>query len=76
MASDTMASAQSGSGLTDKEAKEFHEEYFMKSMGYFAILASFAHIMVWAWRPWIPGGPGWDAAEAVITNTPLNVLVG
>jgi len=72
MASDTMASSQSG--LTEKEAQEFHAQ-FIKNMGYFAIIAGIAHLLVWFWRPWIPGQAGWDVAEAV-ANTPLNMLIG
>lgn len=73
MASDTMASSQSG--LTEKEAQEFHAQ-FIKNMGYFAIIAGTAHVLTWLWKPWIPDAPGWRTAEALIANTPLQMLVG
>jgi len=39
------------SGLTDDEAKEFHQFYVQGVVGFTAI-AVIAHILVWAWRPW------------------------
>ncbi len=39
------------SGLTDGEAKEFHE-IFMRSFLGFTAVAVVAHILAWAWRPW------------------------
>ncbi|MEY3262167.1 MAG: hypothetical protein RLZZ620_1218 [Pseudomonadota bacterium] len=39
------------SGLTDDEAKEFHQFYVQGLVGFTAI-AVIAHILVWAWRPW------------------------
>lgn len=42
----------SNSGLTEAEAKEFHGHY-MGGLIAFTAIAVFAHILVWAWRPWI-----------------------
>ncbi|MDE8347328.1 MAG: light-harvesting antenna LH1, beta subunit [Acidocella sp.] len=46
------------SGLTDTEAKEFHK-IFMASFLAFTVIAILAHILVWSWRPWIPGPNGY-----------------
>lgn len=42
----------SNSGLTEAEAQEFHRHY-SASMLAFVGVAVFAHILVWAWRPWL-----------------------
>ena len=39
-------------GLTDDEAKEF-QGFFSASMNSFIGIAFFAHILAWAWRPWL-----------------------
>lgn len=48
------------SGLTDAEAKEFHS-VFMSSFIGFTVIAILAHILVWMWRPWIPGPEGYSS---------------
>lgn len=48
------------SGLSDDEAKEFHG-VFMWSFAVFFLVAVFAHILAWLWRPWIPGPEGYAA---------------
>ena len=40
------------SGLTDDEAQEFHKYWVQGFIGFTAI-AVVAHILVWAWRPWL-----------------------
>lgn len=40
------------SGLTETEAKEFHG-IFMSSFIGFTVVAIVAHVLVWAWRPWL-----------------------
>jgi light-harvesting complex 1 beta chain len=40
------------SGLTENEAREFHG-IFVKSFLGFTAVAVLAHILVWAWRPWL-----------------------
>jgi light-harvesting complex 1 beta chain len=46
------------SGLTEAEAKEFHR-IFLGSFVLFVAIALTAHILVWAWRPWLPGPKGY-----------------
>jgi len=45
------------SGLTEAEAKEFHR-IFMTSFVIFTLIAIAAHVLVWMWRPWLPGPNG------------------
>lgn len=45
-------------GLTEAEAKEFHS-FFMMGFIVYTIIAIIAHILVWSWRPWIPGPEGY-----------------
>ncbi|MCE2947797.1 MAG: light-harvesting protein [Betaproteobacteria bacterium] len=47
-----MAERSSISGLTDSEAEEFHRFYVQGFIGFTAI-AVVAHVLVWAWRPWL-----------------------
>jgi light-harvesting complex 1 beta chain len=49
------------SGLTELEAKEFHKIFLMSFVG-FTIIAIIAHILVWSWRPWIPGPNGYSTS--------------
>ncbi|CAN5350641.1 light-harvesting antenna LH1, beta subunit [soil metagenome] len=46
------------SGLTEGEAKEFHK-IFLGSFILFTVVAIVAHILVWNWRPWLPGPNGY-----------------
>lgn len=50
------------SGLTEEEAKEFHK-FFMQGFLGFSAVAVVAHILVWSWRPWIPGPEGYASLE-------------
>ncbi|MEO1293311.1 MAG: light-harvesting antenna LH1, beta subunit [Pseudomonadota bacterium] len=52
----------SWTGLTDAEAKELHEVY-ISGMILFVAVAVVAHILVWLWRPWIPGPDGYPTAS-------------
>jgi light-harvesting complex 1 beta chain len=45
-------SSSSLSGLSEKEAKEFHG-IFMTSFVVFTLIAVVAHFLVWQWRPWL-----------------------
>ncbi len=45
-------------GLTEAEAKEFHR-IFMGSFIGFTVIAIIAHVLVWNWRPWLPGPHGY-----------------
>jgi len=49
---------KSSSGLTDSEAKEFHN-LFVGSFALFTVVAILAHILVWQWRPWLPSVNGY-----------------
>lgn len=64
------------SGLTDDEAQEFHT-FYIQGMIYFVAVAIVAHLLVWFWRPWIPGPEGYaslsDGVEVV--KTALSALV-
>ena len=51
------------SGLTEREAQEFHR-LFMVSFLIFTVIAIVAHFLVWQWRPWLPGPEGY----AVLTD--------
>jgi light-harvesting complex 1 beta chain len=48
------------SGLTEQEAKEFHR-IFMGSFILFLVIAIIAHVLVWQWRPWLPGPHGYTS---------------
>ena len=54
------------SGLTESEAQEFHG-LFVKSFIGFTVIAILAHILVWNWRPWIPGPKGYAMLDGVNT---------
>jgi len=48
-------------GLTDSEAREFHD-IFVKSFLGFTAVAVLAHILAWSWRPWLPGANGYTTS--------------
>ncbi len=56
------ADRSSLSGLTDAEAKEFHSLFISSFIG-FTVIAIIAHILVWMWRPWIPGPKGYSLID-------------
>jgi light-harvesting complex 1 beta chain len=43
--------AKSLSGLSEEEAKEFHEQ-FKTTFQAFVAVAAVAHLLVLAWKPW------------------------
>ena len=49
------------SGLSEPEAKEFHT-IFVSSFAIFTVIAIVAHILVWQWRPWLPGPQGYKTS--------------
>ena len=51
------------SGLTEAEAQEFHS-IFVTSFIVFTVIAIIAHILVWFWRPWIPGPNGYSLLDS------------
>ncbi|MBP0614019.1 light-harvesting antenna LH1, beta subunit [Jiella mangrovi] len=40
------------SGMTEREAQEFHGLFFTSFLVFTAV-AVLAHILVWIWRPWL-----------------------
>lgn len=60
----------STSGLTDKQAQEFHK-FFITGFIVFTLIAVVAHILVWMWRPWVPGKAGYTMIDVTqnITQT-------
>ena len=56
--SDVQTRTSSSSGLTDSEAREFHS-IFVTSFIVFVVVAIVAHVLVWLWRPWLPGPEGY-----------------
>lgn len=66
------------SGLSEEEARSFNTMFFASFIG-FLVIAIVAHILVWNWRPWIPGAAGYPArtaqtAPAVRAPTALAVV--
>ena len=45
-------------GLSEAEAKEFHRIFLGSFIG-FTVIAIIAHVLVWNWRPWLPGPNGY-----------------
>ena len=65
------------SGLTEAEAKEFHG-VFMTSFFIFVVIAIIAHVLVWMWRPWLPGPEGYTSLNDAVTIAQASVtaLIG
>jgi light-harvesting complex 1 beta chain len=57
-----MSESSTLSGLTEDEAKEFHGIFVSSFIG-FTIVAIIAHVLVWMWRPWLPGPDGYALIE-------------
>ena len=55
------------SGMTENEAEEFHK-YYMQGFVMFTAIAVVAHILVWLWRPWIPGPEGYASLQDTLTT--------
>lgn len=51
------------SGLSEEEARGFNTAFFLSFLGFLGI-AIVAHILVWQWRPWIPGARGYPSRTA------------
>jgi light-harvesting complex 1 beta chain len=58
------------SGLTEAEAKEFHS-IFMTSFVIFTLVAIAAHVLVWMWRPWLPGVNGYAELQSGVHTAQL-----
>lgn len=52
------------SGLTESEAREVHS-FFIQGFLIFTVIAIAAHVLVWMWRPWIPGPNGYASLEGI-----------
>lgn len=65
-----MANGDSLSGLTDAQAQEFHK-LFISGFLTFTAIAVVAHVLVWMWRPWIPGKDGYSMLELTDNLTTL-----
>lgn len=63
----------SASGLTEPEAREFHS-IFVTSFMVFTVIAIVAHILVWMWRPWLPGPNGYASTLLDSMNTIKSML--
>ena len=59
---ETMERSETLTGLTATEAKEFHK-LFVTGFIIFTLIAVGAHLLVWMWRPWIPGPDGFAVIE-------------
>jgi light-harvesting complex 1 beta chain len=68
-----MAADKSTTGLTENEAKEFHS-LFMTSFIIYTAVAVVAHILVWMWRPWLPGPKGYVALPDTLTQAVSLIL--
>jgi light-harvesting complex 1 beta chain len=60
------------SGLTEAEAKEFHS-IFMTSFVIFTLVAIAAHVLVWMWRPWLPGPNGYAELQTGVQTAQLTI---
>ncbi len=60
------------SGLSEAEAKEFHS-IFVTSFALFTLVAIAAHVLVWMWRPWLPGVHGYAEIETGVKTAQLLV---
>ncbi len=63
--SDVSRQASSTSGLTESEAREFHN-IFVSSFIAFTVVAIVAHILVWSWRPWLPSVNGYVTQQSLL----------
>ncbi len=63
----------SRSGLTEKEAQEFHR-FFITGFLLFTAIAVVAHVLVWMWRPWLPGENGYSMLD--MTQNLSQTLIG
>ena len=61
------------SGLSDREAQEFHR-LFVMSFIIFTVIAIIAHFLVWQWRPWLPGPEGYAALTDGLYSVTHGVL--
>ncbi len=53
------------SGMTEPEAREFHQ-IFVTSFLAFTAVAVVAHVLVYIWRPWLPPVGGYKTSMEII----------
>jgi light-harvesting complex 1 beta chain len=68
-----MSENSSTSGLSSREAKEFHR-FFMMGFIVFTVIAIIAHFLVWQWRPWFPGPEGYAALTDSVNAVAHSVI--
>ncbi|MEE4163375.1 MAG: light-harvesting antenna LH1, beta subunit [Woeseiaceae bacterium] len=68
-----MSDSSSTSGLSSREAKEFHR-FFMMGFIVFTVIAIIAHFLVWQWRPWFPGPEGYAALTDSVNAVAHSVI--
>ena len=68
-----MSESSSTSGLSSREAKEFHR-FFMMGFIVFTVIAIIAHFLVWQWRPWFPGPDGYAAVTDTVNTVAHSVI--
>jgi light-harvesting complex 1 beta chain len=49
------------------EAKEFHGLFISGFVG-FTVVAIIAHVLVWSWRPWLPGPKGYALLDSAVNT--------
>jgi light-harvesting complex 1 beta chain len=55
------------SGLSAREAQEFHGAFMSGFIG-FTVIAVVAHVLAWMWRPWLPGPKGYAELTDGVTR--------
>lgn len=63
--SDDVQQRSTLSGLTAAEAVEFNR-IFIISFLLFVGIALVAHVLVWLWRPWLPGPHGYQSSMLLL----------
>lgn len=65
------------SGMNASEAQAFHNLFIMNFL-VFTGIAVIAHLLVWIWRPWIPGEAGWAPVveSSAAALAPLTAFFG
>ena len=63
------------SGLTESEAREFHN-IFVSSFIAFTVVAIVAHILVWSWRPWLPSVTGYTQQSLLDGLHTITTMIG
>ena len=62
-----MSDKRGPSGLTEREAAEYHGQFVLSTM-IWAAGAAAAHFSAWMWRPWIHSLSQIDGANSVLAS--------